>query len=423
MLIDINDAGRHVVGHRTDDGIHCIHTVPTHSCVVVVFDQDLVKVGMTRRARRAQALTLVSFPNVSMANTSAVAIPATAETGASFARVPIPDSFGGLVQLIVDRRQRVLQAALQVSKIARPPRPLDPHERQLVLAFFDLLDRIEMTPALREATKLDRAMELAQDTNQFRLPEPFPTLAKRLEDRWVAQNWGATNHTEPTPPSNHSSPVTPNLFRPIPHPDHPIFGVNGIMRGILIVHGQTKSYRFNPSYQRRDPNVFGHNGLEVGACWPLQIAALRDGAHGSRMGGISGTADVGAYSIVISGMYADLDSDLGDTVFYSGSQSLGNTDPHQPIESGPTLALHTSMSTRRPVRVLRGSGGKGDLAPRAGLRYDGLYRVVSTDHHLNHLNGLYTRFRLERLPDQPPIQRHLPLPATAHTFDLVRRGY
>jgi hypothetical protein len=107
-----------------------------------------------------------------------------------------------------------------------------------------------------------------------------------------------------------------------PSPDDPIYGTNGIMRGILREKGPNrKEYRFgtsdtfgtfegvniltqllDPEFPRRSYRVFGHNGLSIGDWWPMQICALRDGAHGVKMGGIAGTADEGAISIVVSGM-------------------------------------------------------------------------------------------------------------------------
>lgn len=102
-----------------------------------------------------------------------------------------------------------------------------------------------------------------------------------------------------------SSPLAKRVIR-IPRRRHPIFGDNGIMRGITLSvnpNGKGKAYVLNPTYisERRDPNVAGHNGIAVGTWFPFQIMALYKGAHGSRMGGISGRKGVGAYSIVISG--------------------------------------------------------------------------------------------------------------------------
>jgi hypothetical protein len=90
----------------------------------------------------------------------------------------------------------------------------------------------------------------------------------------------------------------------------------------------------------------------------MQIVALFRGAHGSKIGGISGNAATGAYSVVTSGgAYEELDEDRGNTLYYSGSRSHDNTDPKKPFPSSPgTLALKASQRTHNPVRVLRAAG-------------------------------------------------------------------
>jgi hypothetical protein len=57
-------------------------------------------------------------------------------------------------------------------------------------------------------------------------------------------------------------------------------------------------------FRRPSFKVFGHNGLSIGDWWPMQICVLRDGAHGSRMGGISGSIEEGAWSIIVSGKFS-----------------------------------------------------------------------------------------------------------------------
>lgn len=78
-----------------------------------------------------------------------------------------------------------------------------------------------------------------------------------------------------------------------------------IMHGILISGESRRTYKLDPNYHTapRNYRVFGHNGLEVGDWWPLQLCALRDGAHGSAQGGIAGSATTGAYSIIVSSTY------------------------------------------------------------------------------------------------------------------------
>lgn len=66
----------------------------------------------------------------------------------------------------------------------------------------------------------------------------------------------------------------------------------------------------NPNFQQRLAKVSGHNGLAVGAWFPMQRCALVKGAHGMSVAGISGSADYGAYSIVVGGgAYKDVDEE------------------------------------------------------------------------------------------------------------------
>jgi hypothetical protein len=65
-----------------------------------------------------------------------------------------------------------------------------------------------------------------------------------------------------------------------PPKDHPIYGERGIMRGILWYTTKTgSSTKLDPEYQVKDARVYGNNGIAVGAWWPRQLAAKRDGAH------------------------------------------------------------------------------------------------------------------------------------------------
>lgn len=96
--------------------------------------------------------------------------------------------------------------------------------------------------------------------------------------------------------------------------------------------------------------------------------------------------------------YEDLDRDNGETLYYSGSGSHSNTDPNKPSPSTTgTRCLKASYHTGKPIRVLR--GGNGKHSPSVGIRYDGLYKVVSMNRPRNNSGGLYEQFRLVRLDD------------------------
>ena len=360
------------------------------------------------------------------------------EAGEEVATIDLPKNHADLVELLRYQRLRILQMAAQKTK----SRLLNETEIAKLHTFFRTLNNIQMTPALKKDTKLDIAMTVTMDKVRYKFPPPFPEMAKKLEDLWVAQNWGAgevneevvsdeedeagaasnVNQTEPSDVGRRIHDERTKIIRR-PHPNHPIYGTNGIMHGILVVKGKTTAYQLDDNFTRRNASVFGHNGLEVGTSWPLQIAALRDGAHGSRMGGIAGKADHGAFSVVVSGMYSELDQDRGDVLFYSGSNSHQNADRHNPVISAATRCLHQSISTGKPVRVIRTSSSHYQHAPIAGLRYDGLYTVVSSATAYNGNGGAYIQFKLQRQDGQAPIATNRPTRREADEFAKVRLHY
>ncbi|KAF9223510.1 hypothetical protein BS17DRAFT_834381, partial [Gyrodon lividus] len=163
--------------------------------------------------------------------------------------------------------------------------------------------------------------------------------------------------------------------------------------------------------------TFGHiPGIPVFASWDTRIACSNTAVHRSIMKGICGNKYDGAYSIVLSGMYID-DEDGGETIIYTGSggrSRWSDSIPPKRLRVGPQIynqswddpsnkALVVSQETGHPVRVVRGSGSLSKYAPVEGYRYDGLYTVYKhwTSKGVNGLD--ICRYRLERLPDQPPI--------------------
>ncbi|KAB8302385.1 hypothetical protein EYC80_005809 [Monilinia laxa] len=229
-----------------------------------------------------------------------------------------------------------------------------------------------------------------------------PVSAKR------SREYSTTNLSEvpPPPPSN-----------------HPIFGENGIMRGFLW---DGRGYRLNPETRdtfKMECCHYGHNGLTVGDCWPIQLAALRDGAHGASQGGISGDKDLGAYSIMISSHYEGFDQDMGDTVYYS-APGARDCISKEPDSLNPRIqSMRRSISTRKPVRVLRNASCSWQKGPSMGIRYDGLYRVTECEVRTNGKGGKFWCFTLRRLVGQDPIRVSMPGRALMGRFEKVKDGY
>lgn len=162
--------------------------------------------------------------------------------------------------------------------------------------------------------------------------------------------------------------------------------------------GRTK-YTIDSS-SKRSSKVFGANGLKVGKWWPKQVCALQDGAHGSSQGGIAGTQESGATSVVISGGDDYDDNDCGDTIWYCGS---GHRNGDQPLTNG-TKSLIKSWKVQLPIRLIRSFKCRSWYAPHEGYRYDGLYKVAWYGKVFGSEGCRVWKFKLERLPDQDRIK-------------------
>ncbi|KAI1809993.1 hypothetical protein GGS20DRAFT_580235 [Poronia punctata] len=298
-------------------------------------------------------------------------------------------------------------------------------------------NHVVMTAEIKETYKLDVALKLLTDRDN-KIPAELASQAEAMLAKYEGEQWGgipadpdAPAATIPAtaqaalalPPATTASntpvvaqtlpaaPFNPTVQpNPAPLNNTDPFAANGIMYGIIRdTSSGRKVYRMRDDIARVPGNVHGHNGIPLGQWYPLQICALFWGAHGSRIGGIAGTGSSGAFSIVVSNSYHELDNDRGNTLYYSGSNSHKNTNPNQtaPASIG-TQALHASFRNRQPVRVLRAGNATRRAAgnphlPSCGIRYDGLYRVVQVRERTNMVGGLYEQFRLDRLPNQTPL--------------------
>lgn len=184
-----------------------------------------------------------------------------------------------------------------------------------------------------------------------------------------------------------------------------------LLRGIIPGKGKSgssdrSSDKLDRNWSHGNPQYHGNGDLVNGQWWPTQLAALRDGAHGSAQAGIHGKPGEGAFSCIMAGnhdyMYADKDDgdkDEGEVVYYCGTDS---TDGN--ITTGTKLMIE-SCADGRPVRLLRSHKVQSRYAPKMGLRYDGLYDVVDYER----LDAIMSvrqryRFKLVRQPRQDPIR-------------------
>jgi len=376
--------------------------------------------------------------------------------------IDIPNNLEVRIKFINQEILRAVQPLCLESRKAKglPDATSEPTKSLLprLEAFLRWLETsVEITPALKQDSKIATGLELMFKKPEFHFEDRTRERAQQLYEKWEAQNWGkgevveestddeslTGNNDEPAPDAKRrrsssgaqgsGTIIVPAKIRAPPE-DHPIFGKKGIMHGVVLkVSNRTgrKDYILDSRYPKTDAKVYGHNRLDVGQWWPMQIVALFRGAHGSKMGGISGNSETGAYSVVTSGgAYEELDEDRGNTLYYSGSRSHDNTDPKKPFPSSSgTLALKASQRTHNPVRVLRaaGAGGKksgSSWRPTVGIRYDGLYHVQDMKLKANMNGGLYEQFKLVRLDGQPDLNNKArPTASEIRDFYEREKGY
>lgn len=115
----------------------------------------------------------------------------------------------------------------------------------------------------------------------FNFPSEYVEAGNVILARFEAEGWGEepkkdeedNEQSQDEQPKKKLRPTTTSTSiasssqsRSTRHPadNHRIFGKEGIMKGILITQGQTKSYSINPLWPKKPADVFGANGLQVG---------------------------------------------------------------------------------------------------------------------------------------------------------------
>ncbi|KAG0165534.1 ubiquitin-like with PHD and RING finger domains 2 [Apophysomyces sp. BC1034] len=141
-------------------------------------------------------------------------------------------------------------------------------------------------------------------------------------------------------------------------------------------------------------------GIYCGQSWQYRLTCSEWGIHRMSVGGIAGAAGTGAVSIVMSKGYED-DNDNGNEFFYTGSGGRDLTGNKRLAEHSSdqelsrfNLALARTCAApvdevngaeaqdwrkSRPIRVCRThqlAHHHPTYAPKVGVRYDGLYKIV-----------------------------------------------
>ncbi|KDQ10475.1 hypothetical protein BOTBODRAFT_68562 [Botryobasidium botryosum FD-172 SS1] len=171
----------------------------------------------------------------------------------------------------------------------------------------------------------------------------------------------------------------------------------------------------------QNPKQFGAiPGVPVGTWWETRAECSAAAIHAPWVGGISGNAREGAWSVALSGGYDDdVDHGIAFTYTGAGGRDLKGTkqapknlrtapqSSDQSFENPKNMALKVSSETGKPVRVIRGFKLNSEYAPSMGYRYDGLYIVKKAwmAKGLNPKGYKVCKYAFMRVPGQPPIPR------------------
>lgn len=148
--------------------------------------------------------------------------------------------------------------------------------------------------------------------------------------------------------------------------------------------------------------IFGHiTGYYEESAFENRTELSFSGVHRPTQAGISGSQNEGADSIILSGGYED-DKDFGNVIIYTGHGGRDLTSGKQVTDQllvRQNLALAKNCQTGLPVRVIRGANHKSKYSPKAGYRYDGLYRVEEYWQETGRSGYKVWRFRLSKIQD------------------------
>lgn len=271
---------------------------------------------------------------------SSIPIDEDAATTSSVAIIKVPDvarAFQPRKEWIIHERIYAVQAYANLSK-RNGCIPQETVQTKTWLKRIDGLLKLheydfEISPKMRDQAAIDTYLKFMFDDPRFHFPQDIQDRARALYEEYEACNWSAiavddsessdieiSTHanldgnddstiTSSAGAGNTSTQTTATVR--LPPEDDPIWGLEGIMHGVAPKFGKIKTFVIDRRFlnEKRSANVFGHNGLEPGDWFPNQLVALFHGGHGARMAGIHGKAGVGAYSVVVSGSYKDVDKE------------------------------------------------------------------------------------------------------------------
>ncbi|KAK4574942.1 hypothetical protein LTR86_000792 [Recurvomyces mirabilis] len=145
----------------------------------------------------------------------------------------------------------------------------------------------------------------------------------------------------------------------------------------------------------------GDLGFKPGDWWINRLFAFREGIinHSEAEGGVIADS-IGAYAVVLAGSQEKSCFNSSSFIFRPSNNDKGRYR----LTSG-------APESRQPVRILRSHNLQSFLAPKAGLRYDGLHKVSGWSIKRDtKTRAMVYDIHFVRLPDQQPMEEVLSRP-------------
>ncbi|RGP68255.1 hypothetical protein FLONG3_8226 [Fusarium longipes] len=239
-------------------------------------------------------------------------------------------------------------------------------------------------------THLDKLISDIMDSRYRhpRVPTRFSTdlqLVERLERKWIERFRGPYFHIEL------------HRYRELPR--------TGRLRDVTLnLDAENPEDRWQANNGETLSEMEGNLEIEPGHWWLNLACAHRDGIVGSnREKPTKGKYGVAALPLLTG--QENIDYDDGAIRY---------------VRQGRIADIHVSLISQvgATFRILRGYRLRSPFAPKAGIRYDGLYTIRRYSQWFNEVSERHhMMLTLERVSDQPPLEDILNIPRPSEIDD------
>ncbi|KAL8967792.1 MAG: hypothetical protein Q9183_002760 [Haloplaca sp. 2 TL-2023] len=258
---------------------------------------------------------------------------------------------------------------------------------------LDELDTYKMTSEILCFSRFEKALQRIVEPSAVGWPSDIVARARDLLSRWE------------------------HLLGPLQRVRTDFWAVGGRLEGLQKpdwrsrLAPETPAWLGAPEQHSTKAQKEGHLGFQIGQWWLNCAAACRDGIVNNPYYHITADEDV-AYAIAMTQM---MESNCSKHESCSYTAQAGDPGIFK-------LMATINGEQRKVIRVLRSWKLHSPLAPSAGLRYDGLYRVMgygvksSYKMEATSYDWHYT-FHLKREPGQEGMQKSLAVPSADQLDD------